>query len=162
MLLDLLQEMGITRNGVPLRRDSDGRTLLLMVFLIAIRDGARRLQILHAEDSTTMREDVNGDVIDMVPPPAHFVDLVYRGLSTGPEPWYRRLLRWLRGQAEPRVPDSWRGQIEVRIGRVIVPVACDFLAHPGGRLLAFDFEASVEDIAEVNRMIATARSKVER
>jgi hypothetical protein len=125
------------REGVALRSRPDAPYLhlLSLVVLMCLRDGHRSVRIARAGTAGEMHSRGDAGPVEMVPPPAHIVDALYRLLAEGnpPRPRWWNVRAWLRRPPEPpAVPPCWSGVIEARFGGVRVPLACDLIAYPDG------------------------------
>lgn len=132
--------VGFVRDGAAIRSRHPAVYLLGLVVLMCLRDRARRVRIARAGAEGEMHAFGPDGTLEMVPPPAHVVDALYRLLAEGdpPRPRWWSPLSW-RSKPVASVPHCWSGEIEALLGETRVPIACDLMAYPDGVSVVLEF-----------------------
>lgn len=128
------------RHGVPLRSGAAELYLLELVVLLCLRDRALRVRLTRDGSECAMWSESAADRTEMVPPPGHVADALYRLLAEGDPP----LARWwnpLSWRAKPpaALAPRWVGEIEARFGETRVVIGCDLTARPDGVSIVLEF-----------------------
>jgi hypothetical protein len=154
-----MNSSGVTfmRDGAAIRSRPDCAFVYLLglVVLMSLREGHRRVRIARAGDTGEMHASGDAGVVELVPPPAHAVDELYRLLSAGERPRWWNPLRWL-AKPPAAVPACWSGTVEARFGEARVPIACDLMAYPDGVSIVLEFGGTDAERAEYARAAEAA------
>ena len=128
------------RNGAALRSRGAELYLFGLVVLLCLRDRAHRVRITRDGSECAMWSESPAERIELVPPPDHVVDELYRVLAEGDPPrarWWNPL-SW-RTPPRTAMRPCWVGEIEARLGETRVAIGCDLIAHPEGVSMVLEF-----------------------
>lgn len=160
-------EVEFVRDGVVLRGPLDAPFLYLLelVMLMCLRDRAYRMRIARAGDAAEMHAVGPDGAFEMVPPPGHVVDALYRLLAEGdpPRPRWWDVRAWFARPKPDAVPPCWVGEIEARFCGVRVPIACDLIAYPDGASIVLEIGGTTAERNDYARAAEEAnRARHER
>ena len=128
------------RNGATIRSRSPVVDLLGLVVLMCLRDRAHRVRITREGSECAMWSESAAERIELVPPPDHAVNDLYRVLAEGDPPpvrWWNPL-SWRPPPPVALLP-RWSGEIEARLGETRVAIGCDLVAHPESVSIVLEF-----------------------
>lgn len=155
-----LSGVEFVRDGAAIRSRSPVVYLLGLVVLMCLRDRSSRVRIARAGDTGEMHAVGPDGPFDLVPPPGHAVDELYRLLAEGdpPRPRWWDVRSWFATPKPPAVPPCWSGEIEARFGVTRVPIACDLIAYPHGASIVLEIGGTAAERADYARAAEVARS----
>lgn len=158
-----LSGVEFVRDGVALRSSSDPVYLRLLglVVLMCLCERAYRVRIARTGNESQMHAVGPDGPFDLVPPPTHITNELYRVLAEGdpPCPRWWDVRTWFAAPPKPvAVPPCWSGEIEARFGVSRVPISCDLIAYPDGVSIVLEIGGTAAERADYARAAEVARA----